>query len=74
METSKAESTSEAALLQKSSVKKEAYLLLWDSGKEGFRSENAVTTKTIKRKIPTIFTREFKTILAVLSMSPREDL
>ena len=53
-------------------MKKEAYLLLWDSGKEGFSSENAVTIKAIKIKMPAIFTGEFKTIISVLSIPPIE--
>ncbi|MGO9013910.1 MAG: hypothetical protein ACLQF0_02910 [Dissulfurispiraceae bacterium] len=49
-------------------MKKEAYLLLWDAGKEGFSIENAVTIKTVRMKVPTIFTIECKTIIPVLSM------
>ncbi len=62
METSTAESTDEPALSQKSRLKKEALLLLWDCGKESFSGEAAVRIKAIKIKIPAIFTGEFKTI------------
>jgi len=62
METSRVESTDEPALSQKSSLKKEALLLMWGCGKEGFSGEAAVRINAIKIRMLEIFTGKFKTI------------